>query len=137
MEPTRIPASLNEEDVFTLHMSTRQLVIVVVGALLWFGAGSFSASIIGVNMILTMIFFSWIFFGGLALAFMRVDGMKLDGYLGEKFNFELHPKTYILKEEGLEEEDDDLIAAPFPQSLHSFNREPVTVRLMDLEDDNV
>src|SRR5208283_3269054 len=135
MEPTRIPASLNEEDVFTMHMSMRQLVIVVVSGLFWFGAGEFSASIIGINMVLTMIFFSWIFFGGIALAFVKIDGRKLDEYLGEKFNFELNPKTYILKDESLGE-DDDLILDPLPNSLHSFNREPVTVRLMDLEDED-
>jgi hypothetical protein len=85
-----------------------------------------------------MVFFSWIFFSGLALAFMKVDGMKLDEYLGEKFNFELHPKTYILKEEGIgEDEDDDLLMAPTGNNLHTFDREPVTVRLMDLEDENV
>jgi hypothetical protein len=31
MEPTRIPASMNEDDVFTMHMSMRQMVIVLAG----------------------------------------------------------------------------------------------------------
>lgn len=134
MEPTRIPASLNEEDIFTLHMSIRQLVTVIVGFFVWFVVSTFTSSLLGINSLLTMLFFSWIFMAGIALAMVKIDGRKLDEYLGEKLKFELSPKTYILQ--GEEKGDEVVIedvGSRIGSSLYDFTGEPTTIKIMEEE----
>ena len=134
MEPTRIPASLNEEDIFTLHMSIRQLVTVLIGFFVWFVVSTFTSGVLGVNSLWTMLFFSWIFMSGIALALVKIDGKKLDEYLGEKLKFEFGPKTYILKEE--EKEDEvviESISSKIGSSLYDFTSEPITIGIIEEE----
>ena len=128
MEPTCIPASLNEEDVFAMHMSIRQLVVVLMGFLVWFVISSFTSSLLGVNDLLTMLFFSWIFMSGIALALVKIDGRKLDEYLDKKLKFELSPKTYILQGDEVVIED---VSSRIGSSLYGFTSEPATVKIME------
>lgn len=131
MEPTRIPASLNEESVFIsaseIKLSPRQLVILLLAGGGWFVVSAFFSSLLHINQFFMMFFFSWILIGGLAMAFMKVDGKKLDEWLGEKWSFEFSPKTYVLKDEGNSIESEYLVEDhSIPDTLYDFSSESVT-----------
>ena len=130
MEPTRIPASLNEESVFIsiseLKLSMRQLMLILFGGVLWFGIATFISNLFHINQFFALLAFSWILLGSFAFAFIRVDGKKLDEYLGEKLAYEFGPKTYVLKEEDPIEDQLIIEDRTTPNTLYDSAYEPVT-----------
>jgi len=103
MERIRIPADLNEEDVFfswgPIKMSMRQVVTSMGGIFLWVGVAKyFFAPLFGFSTFFAMFACGWIPVIGMALAFIKIRSRPIDVWVGQKLSFVFRPRTYILRE---------------------------------------
>lgn len=123
MERVRIPASLNEPDIFLsigpLKMSMRQLVTTFGCIFMWVGLSSYMLPSIGLGGFLAYAGTFWLPLAGVAFSFVKIRGRPLDMWLGLKFSFIFGPRTFILRrprsdramsQSNLEITDDDLDA---------------------------
>ena len=99
----RIPADLNEEDVFfsfgPIKMSIRQLLLVACGFIIWFMIGKYLlASALGMSVFFAMLATFWIPLIGLSFAFVKVAGRPLDVWIAEKLAFTFGARTYVMKD---------------------------------------
>ena len=105
MERVRIPADLNEEDVFfsmgPVKLSIRQLTILAVTIILWYVVSAkLVAGIIGINTVFAMIACSWILIAGLALCFVKIGHRPIDVWIGDKISFIMGARTFVMREDG-------------------------------------
>lgn len=103
MNRIRIPAGLNDEDVFLswgpIKLSMRQLVTATGGGFLWFGSAKyFVMPIIGLTLFPAMLMTVWVMVMFLILAFIKVNKRPIDVWIGEKISFVFSPRTYILRD---------------------------------------
>jgi hypothetical protein len=104
MERVRIPADLNEEDVFfsmgPVKLSIRQLTIIGLTLVIWYVvAAKLVAGLIGINTIFAMIACSWILIVGLALCFAKIGHRPIDVWIGDKISFIMGARTFVMRED--------------------------------------
>jgi len=117
----RIPADLNEEDVFfslgPLKMSIRQLLLVFGSAMIWYLSARYFLGWIGLTLPFAMLATIWIPLIGFAFAFAKMAGRPLDVWIAEKLAFVFGARTYVMRDpksgQGIEadlERDQDMDA---------------------------
>jgi hypothetical protein len=128
MDRVRIPADLNEEDVFfslgPVKLSIRQLLLLMGSVLVWYLVGRYMISnVFGITLIFAMLVTVWIPGVGFAFAFVKVAGRPLDVWIAEKLSFTFGARTYVMKDpaagNGVDadlDQDDDM------QSLLDYRR---------------
>jgi hypothetical protein len=101
----RIPASLNEEDVFLsygpIKLSMRQLCVATGGLFVWFGVAKyFLMPLTHLTMFPALLGTVWVAAIFFALAFVKVQQRPIDQWIGDKLNFQFGTRTYVLRESG-------------------------------------
>lgn len=101
MDRVRIPAALNDEDVFfsfgPVKMSLRQLSTVGFCFILWYGLGNQILPGMGLSGLFAFIATIWLPILGIAISFVKIKGRPLDMWIGFKFTFMFGPRTYLLR----------------------------------------
>lgn len=105
MERVRIPADLNEEDVFfslgPIKLSIRQLTILGLTLVIWYlVSAKLVAGLLGINTAFAMIACSWILIGGLSLCFVKIGHRPIDVWVGDKISFIMGARTFVMREDG-------------------------------------
>lgn len=127
MDNTRvkIPASLNDEDVFLswgpVRMSMRQVVTILAGLFGWIGiAKYFVMPLLGFSLIFSMVACAWLPILAIAFAFVKVRQRPLENWLGDKISFHWSARTFILSNANVENQtiqDSDLYSDRDIQAL--------------------
>lgn len=100
----RIPASLNDEDVFLswgpIKLSMRQLATATAGVFLWIGVAKYMIMpLLSFTLLPALLATSWILAIFMALAFVKIRQRPIDQWIGEKINFLFSPQTFVLQEQ--------------------------------------
>jgi len=103
-ERVRIPADLNEEDVFfsmgPIKMSIRQLLLVFGALIIWYLVANYIlTAIVGITLIFSLIATIWIPAIGGCLAFVKVSGRPIDIWIAEKLAFTFSARTYVMRDQ--------------------------------------
>jgi hypothetical protein len=99
-EPTRIPASLNEEDLFLslgpIKLSMREMLAFAIGLSTWYMVGKiigvqiFGAQLFGLILLSPVLYVTWV------IGKKKKEGKPFEQWLADKIVFSFESRQYTL-----------------------------------------